>query len=639
MLVGVHGPNLDEWPATVLDRLRQLDAQVVGTLWTARQDGTGGSLHRRATYEQVEAAVEFPRYHLRIGWSGRMPLPSLLDMTTAAFGQVPAAARERVDLRPLNEWNLPAEGDWPVPELARLLSDYAARARIRWPRARLIVPPVSLAVPDGIERMRALLDALAEVSGGSVPFDGLAVNAYAHHAADENLSALAELAYEHGLEPHLTEINIETLRDADRFGWLVGRLESAERLGYATAQIFILDGDPHGAWPGAYILSDAEAGLLGDWQRSRRPEIARTSREAPAAGAPARTERGATPRPASTAAPTDARAAGNADPLALGRGLWIWYAPRAAQILDPGAATGRGIVAACRRANARWVAIKGGDPKSPRDGSWPQLGPDLVAELREAGLKVFGWPYCYLDDVEREISLARWILAQGVDGLIADVEDECAGRWREAERYAAAVADMRGGRLFAYAPLPVVDFHQAIPYVQLNRVCDAVMPQFYRRLLGANGAGDADLSTWTYERLWSIWDRWRETWAAWGIPTPPICPIGEAFVGDRASGSVGPGEVATFEAAVRARSSRMWSYWELGQASPALLDAMAGADQASARGLALPEDLLAVVRHAADGIWSETEQLATLDHTRQAVAIQTGVVAIKRALGLQSATP
>src|SRR5207245_11236548 len=65
-----------------------------------------------------------------------------------------------------------------------------------------------------------------------------------------------------------------------------------------------------------------------------------------------------------------------------GRGLWVWYAPRAGQLLDPTAATGRGLVAACRRANARWVAIKGGDPKSPRDGSWPQLSPDLVAQLR-----------------------------------------------------------------------------------------------------------------------------------------------------------------------------------------------------------------------------------------------------------------
>ena len=322
---------------------------------------------------------------------------------------------------------------------------------------------------------------------------------------------------------------------------------------------------------------------------------------------------------------------------ALGRGLWIWYAPRAGQLLDPAAPTGRGIVAACRRAGARWVAIKGGDPKSPRDGSWPQLSPDLVAELREAGLTVFGWPYCYLEDVEREVALARWILAQGVDGLIADVEAECAGRWREAERYARAVADLCAGRLFAYAPLPVVDVHQSIPYVQFNRACGAVMPQFYRRLLGATGAGGADLSTWTHARLWAIWDRWRETWAAWGIPTPPICPIGEAFAGDRAAGSVEPDEVAAFEAAVHARATPMWSYWELGQATAGLLDAMAAADRLAARSLDLPADLLAAVSHAADEIWSETEQLAALEHTGHAVAIQTGVVAIKRALGLQPA--
>ncbi|HEY3108743.1 MAG TPA: hypothetical protein VGL23_08325, partial [Chloroflexota bacterium] len=625
-----------------LDRLRQLGAEVVGTLWTARKDGTGGSFHRRATYDQVEAILDSPRYHLRIGWSGRVPLPNLLDMTAAALGEIPPAALERVDLRPLNEWNLEAEGSWPIPELARLLVDYAARARIRWPRARLIVPPVSLAGDDAVGDLATLLEEMAAASRGGVPFDGLAVNAYGHLASDANLVTLAVLARSHLLEPHLTEINVEQLRGRDRVRWLTDRLEAAERLGYASAQVFILDGDPHGAWSEQYILSDEEAALLGQWRRSRSaPPLPEREGKGQSASRWAGREPPGQPtavRPARLSGPSIPQPSTLSPQPVLGRGLWIWYAPRAGQLLDPTAATGRGIVAACRRANAHWVAIKGGDPKSPRDGSWPQLSPDLVAELREAGLSVFGWPYCYLEDVEREIALARWILAQGVDGLIADVEEECAGRWREAERYAAAVADLCGGRLFAYAPVPVVDFQQSVPYVQFNRACAAVMPQFYRRLLGATGAGDADLSTWTYDRLWTIWERWRETWAAWGIPTPPICPIGEAFAGDRAAGSVGPDEVAAFEAAVRARATPIWSYWELGQATPALLDAMAAADQASAQALDLPADLLAAVSRAADGIWSETEQLAALEHTGHAVAIQSGVVAIKRALGLQPAS-
>ena len=95
--------------------------------------------------------------------------------------------------------------------------------------------------------------------------------------------------------------------------------------------------------------------------------------------------------------------------------------------------------------------------------------------------------------------------------------------------------------------------------------------------------------------------------------------------------------MAAFEASARARSARMWSYWELGQSGPVLLDAMAAADQTAARALALPDEILAVVRHAADGIWLETEQLARLEHGRHAVAIQTEVAAIKRALGLQPA--
>src|SRR5207245_7506311 len=146
-------------------------------------------------------------YHRRSGCSGRVPLPNLRDMTAAAVGEIPPAALERVDLRPINEWNLEAEGGWPIPELARLLVDYAARARIRWPRARLIVPPVSLAGDDAIGDLAALLEEIAAASRGGVPFDGLAVNAYGHLASDANLVTLAVLARSHDLEPHLTEIN------------------------------------------------------------------------------------------------------------------------------------------------------------------------------------------------------------------------------------------------------------------------------------------------------------------------------------------------------------------------------------------------------------------------------------------------
>jgi len=41
MLVGVHGPNVDDWSPAAFDRLRQLGAEVVGTLWT---NGTKGQV-------------------------------------------------------------------------------------------------------------------------------------------------------------------------------------------------------------------------------------------------------------------------------------------------------------------------------------------------------------------------------------------------------------------------------------------------------------------------------------------------------------------------------------------------------------------------------------------------------------------
>src|SRR5262245_4991533 len=216
MLVGVHGPNSDDWPAAAFDRLRQLGAELVGTLWTAHRDGRGGSLHRRTIYDQIETILDSPRYHVRIGWRGCLSLPNLLDMTGAAVGEIPPAALGRVDLRPLDEWNLEVDLPRAIPELARLLVDYAARARIRWPRARLIIPPVSLTGDDAIGDMATLLEEIAAAARGGMPFDGLAVNAFASQASDTNLVTLAVMARSHGLEPHLSEINVDSLRGADR---------------------------------------------------------------------------------------------------------------------------------------------------------------------------------------------------------------------------------------------------------------------------------------------------------------------------------------------------------------------------------------------------------------------------------------
>ena len=276
-----------------------------------------------------------------------------------------------------------------------------------------------------------------------------------------------------------------------------------------------------------------------------------------------------------------------------GLGFWIWYVPAFED-----------LVAKCRRVGASHVLVKGADGPDV----WPQLSLGLVERLKREGLDVYAWQYCYGDDPEGEAEAARALLALPVDGIVADVEAEYEGKPAQAERYAGLVRAAAGDRLFGYAPLPVIDFHTALPYLQFNRVCDVVLPQMYSRALGA--------SRWPLPLLFSIWERWEATWAGWGAEMPRMAPIGETF------GEATADDVRAFEAAVRARALTARSYWALDHARPEHLDALAALS---------PEP---AVTRALDGVWAETERLARLGHEGEAVAIQRHVADLKTSLGI-----
>src|SRR5262249_47050027 len=115
-----------------------------------------------------------------------------------------------------------------------------------------------------------------------------------------------------------------------------------------------------------------------------------------------------------------------------------------------------------QQVDLRYVLVKCGDGAQP----WRQFSPELVAALKAGGLSVYGWAYCYGDDVDGELAVAQRCLAAGADGYVADVEAEYEGRWREAERFADGLAELRSavpGSTIGYSPLPVVDFHQSLP--------------------------------------------------------------------------------------------------------------------------------------------------------------------------------
>jgi hypothetical protein len=491
MLIGAHLDNLDHPSEASYRRLQLMRAEVVGTMWT---DGTR---HRGQVYGRLEELLTDPVYVVRVGPSGRTTAAAWAADVRAALAEVPLAALAagRVRVRALNEVNLPAEGGWPPEAYAAFLR--AARRAARLPKeAPLLSAPLSLGLPDWPDWWQRFVGA----SGGRLPADRVAVNCYAH------LVDHARSFTQFGRPVDVTEIGtLELPPGRQRAAWLLDRGRMLAAAGVQSAQAFIVGGRSNGAWDERYILTDDEAAAIG--QRH-----------------------------------TFSVAPGDVGDLMRGRGMFVWYL-EAAERGDLAA-----IGARARAAGVRFVLVKCGDGGA----AWRQFSPATVAALKAEGLEVHGWAYCYGEDVDAELAVAESCFEAGADGYVADVEAEYEGRWREAERFAEGLARLRRpGRLIGYTPLPVIDYHQALPYAQLNRVADVVMPQLYVRALGDG---------WGPDRLWEQWHRWSGLWRDWGVPVPRIVPVGEAF------GAATGLDLAHLAAACAANGAPDMAFWEWSQA-------------------------------------------------------------------------
>lgn len=329
---------------------------------------------------------------------------------------------------------------------------------------------------------------------------------------------------------------------------------------------YALQGDPAFLGYCFFILDSPDpAHNDNNWSRNRRIEAAyqrmtRTTRPrtwtqpgpTPATEEPPVIP--AEPTPTPTQPPAPPAPTRTFLPGPVGRSWWVWYIDHCGGV--------DGIIEACKRTRANNVFLKGGDGPHV----WDQVTTDVVNALTDAGLNVYLWHYTYLGWIDNtphgdtwkwtfadEVTCVEEMLARGgpnVRGIISDNEAETEGRWREAEGYCAAVRAALPDRYFGHAPLPVIDYHQELPYVQYNAVCDGVQPQFYSR----NLQGDPP---WTQERIIEQWDRWSQTWRTAGLPVPPLMPSGEAYgLADRAS-------IEEFESLAKQHEWPGWSYWSL----------------------------------------------------------------------------
>jgi hypothetical protein len=261
------------------------------------------------------------------------------------------------------------------------------------------------------------------------------------------------------------------------------------------------------------------------------------------------------PRPSTPARVTIESGVPSPDALPVGKGMWIWLPDKAEggnahRIVDR--ALGSGLT---------HLYVQTGSSKKGFIG-----GPFLEALLpyaHQRGLRVYGWDFPKLDDVDGDLRRARAAIgfrARGghrIDGFVPDLETPAEGTNSTPQRVAAYANGLRaaagaGYPLIACVPRPSPNLlERGWPYAEAIRPMSAVAPMVY----WLNRQPDSDVAG-AIRHL----SRYRK----------PIIPVGQAYDGAPEGGRPGPpnpGEIRRFADTAASLGAVGVSFWSWQHAS------------------------------------------------------------------------
>ena len=315
----------------------------------------------------------------------------------------------------------------------------------------------------------------------------------------------------------------------------------------------------------------------------------------------------------------------DAGALPLGMGMWL-YVPEAIEGGNVDA-----LVARAEQVGLTHVYVRTG---SSRDGFYAQAYMDeLLPKAHAAGIRVYGWDFPYLEDVDadvtRAVAAATYTTPSGdrLDGFAADIETASEGTNLTAEgasayseRLRAAVGDAYP--LVAVVPRPSTIMQGRYPYHAVVPFYDAVAPMTY----WLNRQPDTDVVN--------------DVTFLSGFGKPVI-PIGQAYDGAPEGGRPGPPpaeEIRRFLSAAQQVGAAGTSFWSWQHASQEIWDTLQAAPEFRWEAK-LPSELrpdqiralqtqLTVLGHpvAAGGIWDESTSAALRGYQERAGLPRTGIL-------------
>ncbi|CAN5723757.1 hypothetical protein BH20ACT1_BH20ACT1_06600 [soil metagenome] len=256
----------------------------------------------------------------------------------------------------------------------------------------------------------------------------------------------------------------------------------------------------------------------------------------------------------------------HAGALPLGKGMWL-YVP---EEVEGGSV--EALVARAQQVGLTHVYVRTGSSK----GGFSAQGymDELLPKAHAAGIRVYGWDFPYLDDVDADVARAVAAIThttpsgKRLDGFAADIETASEGTNLSAEgagAYGQRLRDAVGPAypLVVVVPRPSSLMQTRYPYAAVIPPFDAVAPMTY----WLNRQPDSDVIN-DVSFL-----------APFG---KPVLPIGQADDGAPEGGRPGPPpaeEIQRFLGAAQQVGAAGVSFWSWQHASPAIWDALQAAPE------------------------------------------------------------
>lgn len=248
--------------------------------------------------------------------------------------------------------------------------------------------------------------------------------------------------------------------------------------------------------------------------------------------------------------------------LPAGLGMWTWLQDET-EGGDP-----ERIVRRATATGLTHLYVRTGDSKQ---GFRSDFLDDLLPLAHQSGLRVYGWDFPTLADVDADIARALEAIehrAPGghrIDGFSADIESEAEGTQLSdgaPARYAKGLRAAVGPDevLIATVPNPTDHFRRVFPYEVVVPSFDAVAPMIYwhHRDPGTDMARAASY----LEPFGKV-----------------LLPIGQAYDGEPEGGPPGPPpptQITAFVDAAEVAGARAVSFWSWQHASPEIWATLAG---------------------------------------------------------------